>query len=109
MADPVVYFEIVGGDAGAQQSFYADLFGWQLAGDFFKAASLILGFCFYARRMVRAYLLTEAVSLLLLYWSSGFLLSEFGVEGLSMAYFGTYLIYFAMLALCFRKALFATR
>jgi predicted enzyme related to lactoylglutathione lyase len=30
MADPVVYFEIVGGDAAAQQSFYSDLFGWQL-------------------------------------------------------------------------------
>ncbi|MEA2293048.1 MAG: uncharacterized protein QOE86_687 [Solirubrobacteraceae bacterium] len=30
MADPVVYFEIVGGDAGAQQAFYADLFGWSL-------------------------------------------------------------------------------
>ena len=31
MADPVVYFEIVGGDADAQQAFYADLFGWTLA------------------------------------------------------------------------------
>ena len=31
MPDPVVYFEIVGGDAETQQSFYADLFGWQLA------------------------------------------------------------------------------
>jgi uncharacterized protein len=31
MADPVVYFEIVGGDAEAQQAFYAELFGWSLA------------------------------------------------------------------------------
>jgi predicted enzyme related to lactoylglutathione lyase len=31
MADPVVYFEIVGGDAEQQQTFYADLFGWTLA------------------------------------------------------------------------------
>ena len=31
MADPVVYFEIVGGDAEAQQAFYASLFGWSLA------------------------------------------------------------------------------
>jgi predicted enzyme related to lactoylglutathione lyase len=30
MADPVVYFEIVGGDAEAQQDFYAKLFGWPL-------------------------------------------------------------------------------
>ena len=30
MADPVVYFEIVGGDGQAQQSFYRELFGWGL-------------------------------------------------------------------------------
>jgi len=30
MADPVVYFEIVGGDGRAQQDFYRDLFGWEL-------------------------------------------------------------------------------
>ena len=28
MADPVVYFEIVGGDGQAQQDFYRELFGW---------------------------------------------------------------------------------
>jgi predicted enzyme related to lactoylglutathione lyase len=31
MAQPVVYFEIVGGDGEEQQSFYRDLFGWDLA------------------------------------------------------------------------------
>ena len=31
MGDPVVYFEIVGGeDPAAQQAFYRDLFGWQV-------------------------------------------------------------------------------
>src|SRR4051812_36382752 len=31
MGDPVVYFEILGGDdPAAQQSFYRDLFGWQV-------------------------------------------------------------------------------
>jgi predicted enzyme related to lactoylglutathione lyase len=28
MANPVRYFEIVGGDGPAQQAFYRDLFGW---------------------------------------------------------------------------------
>ncbi len=31
MADPVVYFEIVGGDGAGQQAFYKDLFGWNVA------------------------------------------------------------------------------
>jgi predicted enzyme related to lactoylglutathione lyase len=31
MGDPVVYFEIVGGDGQAQQGFYSELFGWDLA------------------------------------------------------------------------------
>jgi predicted enzyme related to lactoylglutathione lyase len=31
MADPVVYFEIVGGEGEAQQAFYRDLFGWTMA------------------------------------------------------------------------------
>src|SRR4051812_19846604 len=30
MADPVVYFEIVGGDGEGQQGFYRELFGWNL-------------------------------------------------------------------------------
>jgi predicted enzyme related to lactoylglutathione lyase len=30
VADPVVYFEVVGGDGEGQQAFYRDLFGWQI-------------------------------------------------------------------------------
>jgi uncharacterized protein len=30
MGDPVVFFEIVGGDGPAQQRFYRDLFGWDV-------------------------------------------------------------------------------
>ena len=30
MGDPVVFFEIVGGDGPAQQRFYGDLFGWEV-------------------------------------------------------------------------------
>ena len=30
MGDPVVYFEIVGGDGPAQQGFYRDLFDWDV-------------------------------------------------------------------------------
>ncbi len=32
MGEPVVYFEIVGGEGAQQQAFYRDLFGWDLKG-----------------------------------------------------------------------------
>ena len=31
MGDPVVYFELVGGDGPAQQAFYRELFGWDVS------------------------------------------------------------------------------
>lgn len=30
MSNPVIHFDIVGGDAGVQQQYYRDLFGWQI-------------------------------------------------------------------------------
>lgn len=30
MAHPVIHFEVLGGDAGAQQSFYHDAFDWSI-------------------------------------------------------------------------------
>ena len=33
MANPVVWFEVVGADAKALQAFYGDLFGWQFDTD----------------------------------------------------------------------------
>ena len=30
MANPVAWFEVLGGDAAAQQRFYSELFGWQV-------------------------------------------------------------------------------
>ena len=33
MANPVAWFEVLGGDATAQQRFYSELFGWQINAD----------------------------------------------------------------------------
>jgi uncharacterized protein len=33
MGQPVVHFEVVGKDAGRLQSYYADLFGWEIDAD----------------------------------------------------------------------------
>lgn len=85
-----------------------DLFLWQLLGDFFKAASLILGYEFFAKKMTRAFIVTEIMSYAVLYFSSRYLIELYGSEGAVMAHAFTYCIYLAVLALYFRKKLFGT-
>lgn len=84
----------------------ADLFMWQLIGDFFKICSLILGFQFFAKKMTKAFIVTEVISLAILYSSSIYLVHHFGSEGAVMAHALTYILYFIVLVLYFRKKLF---
>jgi O-antigen/teichoic acid export membrane protein len=83
------------------------LFFWQLIGDVFKAASFILGYQFYAKKLTKAFIFSELFSLLVLYFSSIYLVSQFSIEGVVMAHAFTYFIYFITLSCYFRKCLFA--
>lgn len=82
------------------------LFFWQLIGDAFKAASLILGFQFFAKKMTKAFIVSELFSLLVLYLSSTYLVSIYAIEGIVMAHAFTYFVYFITLSVYFRKELF---
>ncbi len=86
-----------------------DLFFWQLLGDFFKAASLILGYQFLAKQLTRVYLLTEVFSLVLLASLSYYWAPIYGAKGVVMAYAADYFIYFLLLVFYFRKTLFSSR
>jgi PST family polysaccharide transporter len=83
------------------------LFFWQLIGDTFKAASFILGYQFYAKKLTKAFIISELFSLFVLYFSSIYFVSVFSIEGVVMAHAFTYLIYFITLSIYFRKSLFA--
>lgn len=83
-----------------------DLFCWQLAGDFFKVCSLILAFEFFAKKMAKAFIVTEVLSFTVLYSSSLVLINHFGSEGAVMAHALTYFVLTAGLAVYFRKKLF---
>ena len=83
-----------------------NLFLWQLIGDVFKVASLILGTQFLAKRMTTAFIVTEITSFAVLYFSSIYLIGQFGSEGAVMAHAVTYIIYFIILCVLFRKILF---
>jgi len=82
------------------------LFFWQLIGDTFKAASFILGYQFYAKKLTKAFIFFELFSLVVLYFSSIYFLSIFNIEGVVMAYAATYGIYLMSLIIYFRKSLF---
>ena len=82
------------------------LFLWQLVGDVLKVASLILGYQFFAKKLTVAFIITELLSLAISYFSSRFLVSIFGLEGVVMAHALTYFIYLIVLGVYFRKSLF---
>jgi PST family polysaccharide transporter len=82
------------------------LFFWQLVGDVVKVASLILGYQFYAKKMTKAFIISELASLAVLYFSSIYLIKFFGVQGIVMAQAFDNLIYLLVLGVYFRKSLF---
>ena len=84
----------------------ASLFLWQIVGDIFKAASLILGYQFFAKKLTLAFIVTEIFSLFLMYSFSHYFILLYGLEGIVMAHALTYFIYLTVLLIYFRKSLF---
>jgi len=84
----------------------ADLFLWQLIGDAFKVASLILGYQFYAKKLTSAFIITELFSLAIMFAFSYLFVLSYGLVGVVIAHALTYFIYFIVLLLYFRRSLF---
>jgi PST family polysaccharide transporter len=84
----------------------SELFFWQFIGDAFKAMALILGYQFFAKKLTKAFILTELFSFAVLWLSGSYLVSVFGIEGIAMANAVTYGVYLITLSVYFRKQLF---
>ena len=84
----------------------AGLFFWQLLGDVFKAAALILGYQFFARKLTAAFIITEVISLATTYFLSTYLVGIYEIEGLVIAHAINYFLYLSILVIYFRKSLF---
>ncbi len=84
----------------------SQLFFWQLLGDFFKAAAYIMGIQFFANKDVKGFVFTDIFSFLILWSSSFFLISNYGLKGVVIAHFFTYFIYFIVLVVYYRRILF---
>ena len=85
------------------------LFGWQMLGDFFKICSWLLSYLMLAKAKTALFVSTE-ISFSLLYLVLGFLLVKVnGVVGLNQAYLINYIVYTVVMAIAFRKVLFAKK
>jgi O-antigen/teichoic acid export membrane protein len=82
-----------------------DLFFWQLFGDVFKVCSLILGFQFFAKKMTVVFVISELLSLAVLYFSSQYFIQIFKIEGVVIAQAFDNFLYFGVLCVYFRKSL----
>lgn len=80
-----------------------DLFYWQLVGDIFKVCSLILGFQFFAKKMTIAFIISELLSLAILYFSSVYFIAIYGIEGTVMAQAFDNFLYLLILCIYFRR------
>ncbi len=79
------------------------LFKWQLLGDFVQLAAVVLGYQFLAKKMVRNFIFSELISLGLFFGFSYYLVGIYGIEGVVMAHFLRYVVYFiVVLYLVFR-------
>jgi PST family polysaccharide transporter len=79
------------------------LFLWQLVGDLLKATSLIFGTILIAKKLTKVFIITEIISLFILYYSSNWMLHAIGINGIVMAHTFTYFMYLLVLVIYFRK------
>ena len=82
------------------------LFKWQLLGDFVKLASIIIAHQFLAKKMVKQFIFTEIFSLISFYLIAMYLIKSMGAEGVVLAHFIRYVLYFIMVVLVLRKHIF---
>ena len=79
------------------------LFFWQLLGDLLKAISLILGTILIATKQTKVFIITEIISLCILYFSTNFMLHTIGINGIVMAHAFTFFIYLLVMFFIFFK------
>ena len=83
-----------------------ELFLWQLLGDFVKVLSIVIAYQFLAKKMFWHYIITEAFSVIILYFTSIYFIDIYGVKGANIAHFVTYVAYYGLILLIFSSSLF---
>ena len=72
----------------------ASLFKWQLMGDLVKFVAIVISYQFLAKRQLGYFVFTEILSVLLFYVFSHYFIEIYGTEGIVIAHFVRYILYF---------------
>ena len=83
-----------------------ELFFWQLAGDFLKVLSIVIAYQFIAKKMFMHFVIIEIFLVVMLYFSSVYLIDIFGLKGAVIGHFISHLMYYAIILLIFGTAMF---
>lgn len=83
------------------------LFAWQLLGDFFKVASMVIAYQFIAKNMFWHYVFVEIFAMTALYSLCIIFISQYGFVGASMAYALQSFLHLLLVFIIFRKKLFS--
>ena len=83
-----------------------DLFLWQLLGDFIKVLSVVIAYQFIAKKMFWHFIIIEIFLVVIMFYSSVYLIDIFGLKGAVMAHFVSYLMHYGIILLIFGSSLF---
>ncbi|MBL7742111.1 MAG: O-antigen translocase [Chitinophagaceae bacterium] len=83
------------------------LFAFQLAGDFFKMITWVLGYVLLAKAMTKTFIIVEIVSCTLFALLSILFIDQYGTIGATMGYAAGFLIQFIIMLFVLRKILFS--
>lgn len=84
----------------------ANLFVWQLVGDFFKICSWVLAFLMIAKSMTRTYVILEILSTTSFVILGFLFMTKNGVIGIPQGYMVNYILYMICMTVIFRKLMF---
>ncbi len=86
-----------------------NLFLWQLTGDLLRIASFTIAYMMLAKAHIKQYIITETGFWIVFYILTKVLLPIYQLEGVVIAYFTTYILYFISLLFFYRKILFTNK
>ena len=83
----------------------SSLFKWQLLGDLVKFIAIVLSYQFIAKRQIGYFIFTELLSVLLFYCFSVYLIDVYGTDGVVIAHFIRYVLFFLVVLFILRRKL----
>lgn len=83
-----------------------DLFGYQILGDIARVLSMVIAYQFLAKKMFTHFIILEIFLFVIMYFSSIYLIDDFGLKGAVMGHCVSYFMYFGIIVLLFSSSLF---